>query len=115
MYLKRWDLLFRKYGQSLPGKHLRLKRLKMRGLLLQSGLSNLEDAIGDFLSSEKGRIVLNTAISKLKRIHSSNTVSDMLLKAKRLQILKRILGNKINTFHRLNANLDRRTKKILLI
>ena len=38
--------------------------------LSQSGLLNLEDALGRFLSLEKGKIVLNTAISKANRLIS---------------------------------------------
>lgn len=38
--------------------------------LSQSGLLNLEDALGTFLSVEKGKIVLNAAISKTKRVIS---------------------------------------------
>ena len=49
-------------------KALKAKTSNDEELLLESGLSNMEDAIGDFLSTEKGRIVLNTAISKTKRI-----------------------------------------------
>ncbi|GAX59984.1 GTPase [Candidatus Scalindua japonica] len=75
-------------------------------LLLESGLTNLEDAIGDFLSSETGRIVLNTAISKLKRI-TLQTVSQIAIESATLTASEEELENKINTFHKLNENLKK--------
>ena len=85
-------------------KALEAQTAKDENLLLQSGLSNLEDAIGNFLSSEKGRIVLNTAISKLKRI-TLQTVSRIAIETKTLTDSEDELESKINTFHKLNANL----------
>jgi hypothetical protein len=87
-------------------KALEAKASKDEELLLQSGLSNLEDAIGNFLSSEKGRVVLNTAISKLKRI-TLQTVSQLAIETKTLTDSEEELENKINTFHKLNANLKK--------
>ena len=87
-------------------KALEAKMTKDEELLVQSGLSNLEDAIGDFLSSEKGRIVLNTTISKLKRI-TLQVLSQIAIETKTLTDSEEELENKINTFHKLNANLKK--------
>ena len=87
-------------------KALEGKTSKDEKLLLQSGLSNLETAIGNFLSSEKGKIVLNTAISKLKRI-TLQIQSQIAIETKTLTDSEEQLENKINTFHRLNANLKK--------
>jgi len=87
-------------------KALEAKTSKDAELLLQSGLSNLEDAIGDFLSSEKGRVVLNTAISKLKRI-TLQIVSQIAIETKTLTDSEEELENKINTFQTLNTNLKK--------
>ena len=87
-------------------KALEAQTSKDENLLLQSGLSNLEDAIGNFLSSEKGRIVLNTAISKLKRI-TLQMLSQIAIETKTLTDSEEELENKINTFHKLNANLKK--------
>ena len=82
------------------------KTTKDEELLSQSGLSNLEDAIGDFLASEKGKIVLNTAISKLKRI-TLQIQSQIAIETKTLTDSEEELENKINTFLKLNANLKK--------
>lgn len=72
--------------------------------LSQSGLLNLEDALGDFLSLEKGKIVLNTAILKINRI-ISRKLSQIAIEKKTLEASGEELENKINTFHQLVANL----------
>ena len=82
------------------------KTTKDEKLLSQSGLPNLEDAIGDFLASEKGKIVLNTAISKLKRI-TLQIQSQIAIETKTLTDSEEELENKINTFLKLNANLKK--------
>ncbi|MCR4290027.1 MAG: dynamin family protein [Candidatus Scalindua sp.] len=87
-------------------KALEAKTSKDEELLLQSGLSNLENAVGSFLSTEKGRVVLSTAISKLKRI-TLQTVSQIAIETKTLTDSEEELENKINTFHKLNANLKK--------
>ncbi len=87
-------------------KALEAKTAKNEELLLQSGLANLEEAIGIFLSSEKGRVVLNTAISKLKRI-TLQILSQIAIETKTLTDSEEELENKINTFHTLNANLKK--------
>ena len=87
-------------------KALEAKTSKDEDLLLQSGLANLEDAIGNFLSSEKGRIVLSTAISKLKRF-TLQILSQIAIETKTLTDSEEELENKINTFHKLNANLEK--------
>jgi small GTP-binding protein len=87
-------------------KALEAKTADDKNLLLHSGLSDLEDAIGNFLSSEKGRIVLNTAISKLKRI-TLQIVSQIAIETKALTDSEEKLENKINTFHKLNDNLKK--------
>ena len=87
-------------------KALEAKTFNDENLLLQSGLSHLEDAIGNFLSSEKGRIVLNTAISKLKRI-TLQIQSHIAVESKTLTDSEEELENKIHTFHKLNTNLKK--------
>jgi hypothetical protein len=87
-------------------KALEAKTSKDEDLLLQSGLANLEDAIGDFLSSEKGRVVLSTAISKLKRF-TLQILSQIAIETKTLTDSEEELENKINTFHKLNADLEK--------
>ena len=87
-------------------KALEAKTSSDEELLLESGLSNLEDAIGSFLSSEKGRVVLNTAISKLKRI-TLQILSQIAIETKTLTDSEEELENKINTFHKLNADLKK--------
>ena len=72
--------------------------------LSQSGLLNLEDALNRFLSLEKGNIVLNTAISKIKRI-ITQTLSQIAIEKKTLLASGEELENKLNTFHKLVANL----------
>ncbi|MFN3533332.1 MAG: dynamin family protein [Candidatus Brocadia sp.] len=83
--------------------------------LSQSGLLNLEDALGNFLSLEKGKIVLNTAISKTKRI-ISQMLSQIAIEKKTMEASGEELENKINTFHHLVTNLkqDREDMKYLL-
>ncbi len=87
-------------------KALEAKTAQDEELLSQSGLSDLEDAIGNFLASEKGKIVLNTAISKLKRI-TLQIQSQIAIETKTLTDSEEELENKINTFHKLNANLKK--------
>jgi small GTP-binding protein len=87
-------------------KALKAKTSNDEDLLLESGLSNMEDAIGDFLSTEKGRIVLNTAISKTKRT-TLQILSQIAIETKTLTDSEDELENKINTFHKLNANLKK--------
>ena len=87
-------------------KALEAKTTEDKNLLLHSGLSDLEDAIGTFLSSEKGRIVLNTAISKLKRI-TLQIQSQIAIETKTLTDSEEELENKINTFQTLNTNLKK--------
>ena len=83
--------------------------------LSQSGLLNLEDALGSFLSVEKGKIVLNTTISKTKRV-ISRKLSQIAIEKKTLEASGEELENKINTFRHLVANLkqDREDMKYLL-
>ncbi|MCF6159413.1 MAG: hypothetical protein E3K32_12790 [wastewater metagenome] len=72
--------------------------------LLQSGLLNLEDALGRFLSSEKGRVILDTAISKVKRV-ISRILSQIAIEKKTLVASEEELEEKINTFQRLVTSL----------
>ena len=72
--------------------------------LSKSGLINLEDALGNFLASEKGKIVLNTAIAKIKRIITQK-LSQIVIEKKTLEASDEELENKINTFHKLVASL----------
>ena len=72
--------------------------------LSESGLLNLEDALGNFLASEKGKIVLNTAIAKIKRIITQK-LSQIVIEKKTLEASDEELENKINTFHKLVASL----------
>lgn len=83
--------------------------------LLQSGLLNLEDALGGFLSVEKGIIVLNTTISKTMRVINQK-LSQIAIEKKTLEASGEELENKIRTFHHLVANLkqDREDVKYLL-
>lgn len=83
--------------------------------LSQSGLLNLEDALGNFLSLEKGKIILNTTISKTKRVISQK-LSQMAIEKKTMETSEEELENKINTFHQLVANMkqDREDIKYLL-
>ena len=72
--------------------------------LSESGLINLEDALGNFLASEKGKIVLNTAIAKIKRIITQK-LSQIVIEKNTLEASDEELKNKINTFHKLVASL----------
>ena len=83
--------------------------------LSQSGLLNLEDALGTFLSLEKGKIILNTTISKTKRV-ISRKLSQMAIEKKTMEASVEELEDKINTFHHLVTNLkqDRDDVKYLL-
>ena len=72
--------------------------------LSKSGLINLEDALGNFLASEKGKIVLNTAIAKIKRIITQK-LSQIVIEKNTLEASDEELENKINTFHKLVASL----------
>ncbi|MBI5677872.1 MAG: dynamin family protein, partial [Planctomycetes bacterium] len=83
---------------------LKAKATNNEVLLSQSGLPNLEDALNRFLSLEKGNIVLNTAISKIKRI-ITQTLSQIAIEKKTLLASGEELENKIHTFHKLVANL----------
>jgi len=87
-------------------KALEAKTSNNENLLLESGLSDMEDAIGTFLSTEKGKIVLNTAISKTKRI-SLQILSQIAIETKTLTDSEEELEKKIDTFHELNANLKK--------
>ncbi|MDQ1273001.1 MAG: hypothetical protein QG591_1631 [Planctomycetota bacterium] len=83
--------------------------------LSQSGLLNLEDALGTFLSLEKGKIILNTTISKTKRV-ISRKLSQMAIEKKTMEASGEELEDKINTFCHLVTNLkqDREDVKYLL-
>jgi len=83
---------------------LRAKAANNEVLLSQSGLPNLEEALNRFLSLEKGNIVLNTAISKIRRI-TTQILSQIAIEKKTLVASGEELENKIETFHRLIANL----------
>ncbi|MCF6149688.1 MAG: GTP-binding protein [Candidatus Kuenenia sp.] len=72
--------------------------------LSQSGLLELADALGSFLSSEKGKIVLNTAISKTQRF-ISRKLSQIAIEKKTLVASGEELEDKLNTFQKLVANL----------
>ncbi len=76
---------------------------------------NLEDALSRFLSLEKGKIVLNTTIYKVKRAISQK-LSQVAIEKKTIEAAGEELENKINTFHQLVANLkqDREDIKHLL-
>jgi len=87
-------------------KALEAKTTDDKNLLLDSGVSDLEVAIGTFLSTEKGKIVLNTAISKTKRI-TLQILSQIAIETKTLTDSEEELENKIDTFHKLNANLKK--------
>lgn len=83
--------------------------------LSQSGLLNLEEALGSFLSLEKGKIVLNTTTSKTNRVISQK-LSQIAIEKKTMEASGEELENKINTFLQLVANLkqDREDMKYLL-
>ncbi|MEB2310084.1 MAG: dynamin family protein [Candidatus Brocadiaceae bacterium] len=83
--------------------------------LSQSGILNLEDALGEFLSLEKGKIVLNTTISRTKRFISQK-LSQISIEKKTMETSGEELENKINTFYHLVTNLkqDREDMKYLL-
>jgi small GTP-binding protein len=87
-------------------KALEAKISKVEDQLLESGLVDLENALGNFLSSEKGKIVLSTSISKVKRIILQR-LSQIAIESKTLTDSEEELENKINTFHQLDANLKR--------
>ena len=72
--------------------------------LSQSGLLHLEDTLGRFLSSEKGKIVLNTTISKTQRF-ISRKLSQIAIEKKTLEASGEELEDKLNTFHKLVTNL----------
>lgn len=95
-------------------KALEAKRSEDEILLLQSGLLDLEDALGTFLSSERGRIVLNTAISKLKRI-TLQMLSQTAIETKTLTASEEELENRINIFHKLNADLKKDKEDIVYL
>ncbi|HHT9137980.1 MAG TPA: dynamin family protein, partial [Candidatus Wunengus sp. YC60] len=83
---------------------LKAKVINNEVQLSQSGLLNLEDALNRFLSLEKGRIVLNAATSKVNRI-ITQTLSQIAIEKNTLLASGEELENKINTFHKLVANL----------
>lgn len=83
---------------------LKAKTMKEEAQLLQSGLLNLEDALSRFLSRERGKIILNTAVSKIKRIISQK-LSQIAIEEKTLEATTEELEDKITTFHRLVENL----------
>ncbi len=85
---------------------LKAKTDNDENILLESGLLNLENAIGDFLSSEKGRIVLSTSISKLKRI-TLRMLTRISIETKTLTDSEEELEGKIDTFHKLHDNLKK--------
>ncbi len=87
-------------------KALEAKSSKAENQLLESGLLDLEDSLGSFLSSEKGKIVLSTSITKAKRIILQR-LSQIAIESKTLTASEEELENKINTFHKLDANLKR--------
>lgn len=93
---------------------LKAKMTKDGILLAKSGLLNLEDALGSFLSSEKGKIVLNTAISKIKRIVSER-LPQIAIEKKTLEASEEELENKINTFHKLVVNLKQEREDIVYL
>ncbi len=95
-------------------KALEAKTLKVEDQLLESGLLDLENALGNFLSSEKGKIVLNTAISKVKRIILQR-LSQIAIESKTLTDSEEGLDNKINTFHKLDANLRRDKEDVVYL
>jgi len=79
--------------------------------LSQSGLLNLEEALNRFLSLEKGNIVLNTAISKITRI-TTQKLSQIAIEKKTLLASGEELENKLDTFHKLVANLKQEREDI---
>lgn len=72
--------------------------------LSQSGLLRLEEALGRFLSSEKGKIVLNTTIFKTQRF-IARKLSQIAIEKKTLEASGEELEDKLNTFHKLVTNL----------
>ncbi|MDR4507733.1 MAG: dynamin family protein [Candidatus Brocadiaceae bacterium] len=72
--------------------------------LSQSGLLELADALGSFLSSEKGKIVLNTALSKTQRFISGK-LSQIAIEKRTLEASGEELEDTLNTFQKLVANL----------
>ncbi len=82
--------------------------------LSQSGLLNLEDALNRFLSLEKGSLVLNTAISKINRI-ATQTLSQIDIEKKTLLASGEELENKLDTFHKLVANLKQDREDIVYL
>ena len=72
--------------------------------LLQSGLLELADALGSFLSSEKGKIILNTTISKTQRF-ISRKLSQIAIEERTLEASGEELEDKLSTFYKLVTNL----------
>ncbi len=95
-------------------KALEAKISNIEDQLLQSGLLDLENSLGEFLSSEKGKIVLSTAISKTKRIILQR-LSQIAIEEKTLAASEEELENKINTFHDLDTNLKRDKEEIVYL
>ncbi|WKZ19576.1 MAG: dynamin family protein [Candidatus Jettenia sp. CY-1] len=93
---------------------LKAKMAKNDIQLSQSGLLNLEDRLGNFLASEKGKIILNTAVSKVKRIILQK-LSQIAIEKKTLEASEEKLENKIKTFHKLVANLKQDREDIIYL
>ncbi len=93
---------------------LKAKIINNEALLSQSGLLNLEDALNRFLSLEKGKIVLNTAISKINRI-TTQKLSQIAIEKKTLLASGEELENKIDTFHKLVANLKQDREDVVYL
>jgi hypothetical protein len=75
---------------------------------------NLENALGRFLSSEKGKVVLNTTISKTERF-ISRKLSQIAIEKKTLEASGEELEDKINTFHKLVASLKQDREDIVYL
>ncbi len=93
---------------------LKAKIINNEVLLSQSGLLKLEDALNRFLSLEKGNIVLNTAISKINRI-ATQKLSQIAIEKKTLLASGEELENKLDTFHKLVANLKQDREDIVYL
>jgi len=92
-------------------KALEAKTSKDGNLLLQSGLLDLENSLENFLLSERGKIVLNTTISKLKRV-ILQTLSQITIENRTLTDSREELENRINAFHKLNTDLKKEKEDI---
>lgn len=83
---------------------LKAKKINNDVQLLHSGLLELADALGSFLSSEKGKIILNTTISKTQRF-ISRKLSQIAIEKRTLEASGEELEDKLNTFYKLVTNL----------